>query len=499
MFTRTKNSRYGMKRMTKQDRLRAPVRLAAALLAGCSLTGAAAASRTEAGWGWVRSSVVDPAALNVAKGPFGTCFNGQTFQQEAVLTFSGYQYATYYAHGGALCLARRKLDDGPWQALRFEDYRIAHEDVHNVAVLGICAGDGTIHLAYDHHVSPLHYRRSVPGLALRPGEIGWSTNAFGPTTSRLGTQALSGVTYPQFFSTPAGDLQLLYRLGASGDGDWHLAEYSGRRGTWADLGMLFTRRGDYETSRSRCAYPNPVRCGPDGRLHVTWCWRERPANGVRDLRTNHDLCYAYSDDCGRTWKDNGGQPVASLSDATDNRPSAIGVGTPGVVVRPTRYLWGQMNTTTECVDAAGRVHVINWQQRQDAEAASTDLNTWRYYHYWRGTDGLWHTRELPFVGRKPQIVADGKGDAYVLYGESESRNYHTVDPGWKMVLVKAARAGEWKDWRRLWSSEETFVGEPLIDPARWQQAGVLSCYAQEKPGAPGAPSALRVIDVDVAD
>jgi hypothetical protein len=86
----------------------------------------------------------------------------------------------------------------------------------------------------------------------------------------------------------------------------------------------------------------------------------------------------------------------------------------------------------------------------------------------------------------------------VLYGESDNRNYHTVDPGWKMALAKATRAGEWKDWRRLWSSAREFVGEPMIDPARWQQANVLSCYAQEKPPAPGALSALHVIDFDVA-
>ncbi|HPA21063.1 MAG TPA: BNR repeat-containing protein [Verrucomicrobiae bacterium] len=479
--------------MTPHDHLRAPVWLTAALLAGYSLMSAAADGRVRA-----RDSVVDPAALNVAKGPFGSCFNGQTFQQEAVLSFNGYQYAAYYAHGGALCLARRKLDDGPWLALRFEDYRIAHNDVHNVAVLGICAGDGTVHLAYDHHVSPLHYRRSVPGLALRPDEIAWSTNAFGPTTSRLWSRPLSGVTYPQFCSTPAGDLLLLYRLGSSGDGDWHLAEYSGRGGKWADLGMLFTRRGDYATSRSRCAYPNPVRCGPDGRLHVTWCWRERPANGVRDLRTNHDVCYAFSDDRGRTWRNSGGQLVASLGDATEAKPTAIGVATPGTVVRSTRFLWGQMNTTTECVGPSGRVHVITWQQRQDAKEPSADLNTWRYYHDWRDADGTWHTRELPFVGRKPQIAVDDTENAYVLYGESGNRNYHNADPGWKMVLVKSTCAGEWMDWQRLWSSDATFVGEPLLDPSRWKKEGILSCYAQEKSAEPGAPSALHVIDLDVA-
>ena len=442
----------------------------------------------------IDDSMVEAEALNVPTGPFGTCFNGQTFQQEAVLTLNGYQYAAYYADGGVLCLARRKLTDGPWQSLRFEDYRVTHDDVHNVAALGICPGDGTIHLAYDHHVSTLHYRRSVAGLALRPETCDWDTGLFSKTTSKLTGETLNRLTYPQFFSTPRGDLQLIYRLGTSGDGDWYLAEYSAESGEWTLLGTLFTRHGTYKTSASRCAYPNPPRYGPGHRLHITWCWRERPANGIRDLRTNHDLCYAWSDDYGRTWQDNDGRLVAIIGTGQTGVSGSLGIDTPGVVVRRTRYLWGQMNTTTQAVDPAGRVHVINWQHRQDADAGSTDLNTWRYYHYWRDTSGVWHTNKLPFWGRKPQIAVDAHGRAFVVYGESDDRNYHHVDPGWRMVLVGASRESGWTDWRRLWMSSKTFVGEPLLDPVRWQQEAILSVYAQEQPESAGEASPLHVFD-----
>jgi hypothetical protein len=446
----------------------------------------------------IEDSIVEAAALNVPTGPFGTCFNGQTFQQEAVLTLNGYQYAAYYADGGVLCLARRKLAGGRWQSLRFEDYRVTHDDVHNVAALGICPGDGTIHLAYDHHVSTLHYRKSTAGLALHPEANDWSTGAFGETTSRLAGETLHRLTYPQFFGTPRGDLQLIYRLGTSGDGDWYLAEYSAASGEWSILGTLFTRHGTYKTSLSRCAYPNPVRYGPGNRLHVTWCWRERPANGIRDLRTNHDLCYTWSDDYGRTWQNNDGRLAAMLGAGQTGVSASLGIDTPGTVARRTRYLWGQMNTTTQYVDAVGRVHVINWQHQQDADAGSTDLNTWRYTHYWRDTNGAWHTNKLPFWGRKPQIVVDARGRAYVLYGESDDRNYHHIDPGWRLVLVAASPESDWKDWRRLWTSSRTFVGEPLLDPVRWQQEGILSVYAQEQPESAGEASPLHVFDVDVS-
>jgi hypothetical protein len=446
----------------------------------------------------VRDSVVDPAALNLPNGPFGTCFNGQTFQQEGVVSCGGYQYAAYFADGGVLCVARRQLETSRWEGIRFEDYVIHHDDVHNVAVVGVCAADGSIHLSYDHHNSPFHYRRSVAGLGLRPDEIPWSAESFGQTTSALVPgQPLKLLTYPQFFSMPNGRLQLLYRLGASGDGDWYLAEYAPETGAWTVLGMLLSRAGQYKTSASRCAYPNPVRYGADGKLHITWCWRERPAEGIRDLRTNHDVCYAYSEDMGRTWHNNAGEVVAVLPGVAEGS-KAISLDTAGIVVQTTRYLWGQMNTTTQAVDAKGRVHVINWQHDQDADAASADLNTWRYYHYWRAADGVWRENRLPFCGRKPQIVMDDRGVAYVINGQAADRRYHGQDHGSTLTIRAATEASGWTDWQTVWQAGFESVGEPLLDCRRWDEERVISVYTQQKPGKAAAPSALHVLDLATA-
>jgi hypothetical protein len=262
--------------------------------------------------------------------------------------------------------------------------------------------------------------------------------------------------------------------------------------------MLLSREGRYQTSRSRCAYPNPVRYGPDGRLHITWGWRERPANKITGLRTNHDVCYAWSDDFGRTWKNNSGSVVAVLGSGPDVKSRAIDINSPGVIVRLTRYLWGQMNTTTQYIDARNRVHVVNWQHQQEAEKHSTDLNTWRYYHYWRDTDGAWQEYRLPFTGRKPQIVLDKVGNAYLIYGQGEDRNYHGHDAGGTLTIAMAGEASRWTDWKTVWTSKQQFVGEPLIDPVRWKTSEILSIYAQEKPAKPGAPSSLRVMEFQTA-
>src|SRR5690349_16740647 len=95
----------------------------------------------------IKDSTIDEAALNFPKGAWGTCINGQTYQQEALLSFRGYQYAAFFAEGGVLCVARRDLREVRWEVIRFADDQIKHTDVHNVAVLGICPADGTIHLA----------------------------------------------------------------------------------------------------------------------------------------------------------------------------------------------------------------------------------------------------------------------------------------------------------------------------------------------------------------
>jgi hypothetical protein len=140
------------------------------------------------------------------------------------------------------------------------------------------------------------------------------------------------------------------------------------------------------------------------------------------------------------------------------------------------------------------VHLLHWQHRQDAAESSKDLNTWRYYHYWRDPDGTWHENLLPFVGRKPQIVLDKAGNALVVYTKGDDANYHGQDPGGTLTIAAATESSGWTDWKTAWASDRTSVGEPLLDQDRWRDEGVLSVYLQDKPGQPGASSPLRVLD-----
>ncbi|WP_100612800.1 BNR-4 repeat-containing protein [Confluentibacter lentus] len=81
--------------------------------------------------------------------------------------------------------SRRKLPLGAWETIEFLDYDFQSDDLHNVVSMGICLNDGTIHLAFDHHVHPLHSRVSKKDLATNPESEAWSTASFGPIIDEL--------------------------------------------------------------------------------------------------------------------------------------------------------------------------------------------------------------------------------------------------------------------------------------------------------------------------
>lgn len=428
-------------------------------------------------------SVVDPKALTIVGG-FGQTINGMSFQQSALITHQGRQYVAYYDANRWVCVARRALPQGDWEILRFTDYLFQSNDAHNIISMGLCPKDGTIHLAFDHHGHPLHYRVSKKGVANAPDTTPWDASLFGPVLSEMEADKPIKITYPRFWQTPDGGLQFCYRRGGSGNGDRMLVDYDPEQGCWTGTRQIDSGKGVWQSSDSRCSYPNGYDYGPYGELHVTWVWREGPNTA------NHDLMYAYSEDCGVTWKNNGGETIAG--------PPCV--DTPGITVVPVSDQLGLMNTHGQAVDSKGRVHVVMWHCTEASlEAAGSapgkerfgPPEARRYHHYWRDQDGTWHHRELPgSVGSRPKILIDKNDNAYVIYG-SDRKAPCTLN------MVAATFASEWNDWRSVHVEEGPFFNEMLADVVRWKEEGVLSVMAQEPPSQPHAPSALHVIDFTV--
>src|SRR5690606_7629702 len=124
------------------------------------------------------------------------------------------------------------------------------------------------------------------------------------------------------------------------------------------LGMFVSRDGEFQGSDSRNAYHNGFDYDAQRRLHTTWTWRELRDNFTPQggLLNCHGLMYAWSDDAGRTWRNNTGEAIG----VTGRDP--IHVASTSVTVVDLPYKWGIMNTVTQTVDSRGRVHVVMWQQ-----------------------------------------------------------------------------------------------------------------------------------------
>ncbi len=439
-------------------------------------------------------SVVDARALTI-DGSFGQAINGLSFQQDAVVSHGKYQYVGYYDGQRRVCLARRELPASKWEIVRFLDYDFQSNDAHNVISIGICPQDGTIHLAFDHHGHPLHYRVSDKGVATHPDRATWDASLFGPVRSELEAGKPIAITYPRFWQTPDGELQFCYRRGGSGNGDRMLVDYDANTGTWANTRQIDSHAGRFEDamgpSDSRCSYPNGYGYGPMGRLHVTWVWREDSQG------SNHDLMYAYSTDRGETWLNNAGETLTEPAN----------VNSPGITVARISRLHGLMNTHGQAIDSKGRIHVVMWHCTDEtlAEAGSKPgEERWgppearRYHHYWRDTEGRWHQTQLPWVaGNRPKVFLDHDDNAYVIYAvpsqPASLADGHLHRRG-DLVIAGATAASHWEDWKILHREMGPFVNEMLADPYRWKDESVLSIMVQESPNSAHESTPLRILD-----
>lgn len=387
---------------------------------------------------------------------------GQAFQQDALVSFRGWQYTVYYNLERKVCIARRKLPAGQWNEVVLP-YKNNRDDAHNVITMGICKKDGSIHLACDHHNDPLHYCRSVIGLA-NNDSLAWTAGNFGPFTDELEAGVpVPDVTYPRFIEKPDGNLLFECRYKLSGDGDSYLREYDGDTHSWSLIGRYVQ---GMDTNPNSCAYINRMDYDKQGRLHVSWCWRDDFGG-----QTNHDLCYAYSDDHGRSWKDTYGNQVA-LSEAlnyTDSRTSGncLRQGIATLKIADIPYNKGYINQETQSCDSKGRVHIVNSYMDSGTDSDwSSSRSKAVLHHRFRDTDGNWHHNYIYNKGQKVnsycrvQIILDAFDNAYVIANGAE--------------IYAASSAADYSDWELVSDLDAgRFCSEPQIDQNAINE-GILS-------------------------
>ena len=465
----------------------------------------------------VADTIVDSRGMTLQNGaPYGRGINGNSFEQDTVTTFNGYQYTAYWVRSSPtgstyyIAVARRPVGSTTWQVADLTNSAFvngksgtAPNDAHNVVTLGIDRTDGTIHLAYDMHGNTLRYRMSATGVATNPGGVTWGQSLFGAETSQLtsGT-TVTGVTYPSFVRTPNNDLQFAYRQGTSGDGSWFIYDYSGAAHAWTnghqiDDGRVGTYNGTTSTnSATRNNYPNALTYGPDGKLHLTFTWREQATGAA-----NHDINYVYSEDGGNTWKNNAGTVVGDKAAGTK-----FSLTSPGLVVRPLAESQTLMNQQTQAVDSAGRIHTVMWH-RDSAKTAAPD-GVWdpqesSYFHYFRDNLGNWHQSEIPgVVGQRPKLFFDSNDNAYAIYQVNQgstplsSGNIYVLNGD--LVIAAATKESNWTDWKVIHTESGPFVTEAQADGEMFKLNGTLSVMMQQSPTTNLQRTNIRALDYTFA-
>ncbi|GAB3977467.1 BNR repeat-containing protein [Plantactinospora veratri] len=426
---------------------------------------------------------LDPTALYFVS--YDGLVNNNSYG-DGIVSHAGYQYAAWYTSTRNAVLARRQLPSGAWQTLQLS-HRLSTNDSHNSIALGISPGDGRLHVAMDTHDSEIYYLRSEAGLVSAPGSRSWEAGRFGAVQRSLDGVGLGAMTYPQFRVAPGNRLQFSYRTGRSGNGTNELAEYDGS--TWRRLGRWQSATGSYSangaTSTTRNMYLHGLTYGPGGRLHAAFTWREGNSAVTCDSGglTNHDTGYLYSDDQGRTWRNNAGAVVG-----TTNSGNLVSISSPGLVVDPLPPNYGLINQESQDVDSTGNPHVIisyvpgRFTSCVTSYASARRANG-RAFHLFRNSSGVWRKTEIPVplnaTGRS-QIVLDAADNAYVVlpYGR----------------IVTASRASGYTDWTvRFDGAGLNAFGEVIVDRTRVEGDGVLSVLYQ-RASSGTTPSPIRVVD-----
>lgn len=222
-------------------------------------------------------------SIPVAKAWANNSVNAVVFRKNSIVTWKQIQFVAFYNAEQYLVIGKRSLQSQKWE-LKTSKYKGHATDAHN-SISIMVDGKGYLHVAWDHHNSPLNYCKSIA-----PGSI-----ILGEKQS-MTQHNEQHLTYPEFYKMPSGNLFFIYRDGESGRGNCVINRYDVQTGSWQQVQQKLI---DGEGQRN--AYWQAA-IDDKGYFHLSWVWRESG-----DVASNHDLCYAVSKDEGATWEKSTGE------------------------------------------------------------------------------------------------------------------------------------------------------------------------------------------------
>jgi BNR repeat-containing family member len=361
-------------------------------------------------------------------------------RMNALVAANGHQFATYYAADGSVVVAERATNDSKWD-VSVEPFKGDVRDAHRYVAIGV-SSDGLLHISYDHHSNPLHYRVSA-----KPYDI----RSFGDEVPMTGKDE-DHVTYPQFLSGGDGTLYFLYRDGASGNGSLCLNRYDVATKSWQVIAHPLI------DGESKCnPYPWRTAIDASGGIHIAWCWRDTP-----NAETNHDLCYVRGIDGGRTWL------------RSDGKPQTLPITQENVeVIDPIPTGSNLINQCATATDAQGHPHLA--QYFNDENGTPQYFDEWFDGSKWHKTQVSHRTEKFTIGGggtlaipiSRPEIAIGKSGTVCFVTRDAEVgggiRLYEAAAPydNWQAIDLTHEDLGNW---------------EPSYDLNRLRDDGVLSLF-----------------------
>lgn len=394
-----------------------------------------------------------------------TSVNTTVFRNSSVVSWGDKQYISFYDSEGYVVVGRRQLGHDEWHTARTQ-YKGKVSDAHNVISMMV-DGEGFIHLSFDHHGHPLRYCRSVAPDSL----------AFGPMEPMTGVDE-KNVTYPEFYRLADGDLLFAYRSGASGRGNMVLNRYSLSSRSWQRVQDVLI---DGEGQRN--AYWQMYVDGK-GTIHVSWVWRE-----TWMVETNHDLCYARSEDGGLTWQAADGHEL-TLPITADNADYACRIPQNSELI----------NQTSMSADKKGHPYIASYWRDEGSDVPQYRM-VWHDGHEWHSAQVS--DRQTPFSLKgggtkmipiaRPRMAVKGKEVFYIFRDEER-------DSRVSMFHTRNIKKGRWETSDLTSFSVEAW--EPSIDSELWKAKGKLHVFVQEAHQGDGektikaAPTPVYILEVD---
>ncbi len=377
----------------------------------------------------------------IAEGWAKNRVNAVIFRKNSVTSHRNHQYAAFYDADSNVVVAKRKIGSTNW-AITKTGFTGNTADAHNSISIAV-DGRGFLHLGWGNHNTKLNYARSAkpetPESFVRSAMIGTKEDR---------------VSYPEFYSMPNGDLLFFYRDGASGNDDLVLNRWNPKRQIWSRIQDKLI-----DGERQRNAYPQ-IAVDRKGSIHLSWVWRDTP-----DVATNHDICYARSDDGGKTWTRSTGEKYQL----------PITAATAEYIYRIPQKS-ELINQTSMTADEKGRPYIATYWRDPDSmvpqyRVVYFDGKAWKMSQVGTRKTAFslsgGGTKRTPIS--RPQIVAN-KGRVIVIFRDEErgsrvsaSVSNNLATGSWKTLDLAEASVGMW---------------EPSFDNELWRNRRLLDIFVQ---------------------